>query len=103
MGLVPGGQEMSFIRPPRVAATDATRGMDAPGVFLRHLPGGPNLALVGTAALIWSVAVSGAGDVAREVAEAVGEDVEAIRADVEEYLAELIDQGLLVHHRGRPS
>jgi len=66
-----------------------------PQVFLMRLPDGPPVALEGTAALIWTCAAAGAGDVAAAVAEQVGESRETIAADVEAYLVRLVELGLL--------
>lgn len=64
-------------------------------IFLRRVPGGENLILVGEAALIWLLAADGVADVVAEVAEAAGHPLEVVRSDVEEYVGSLVAQGLL--------
>lgn len=63
-------------------------------VFLRHLPGGPNLVLEGSGALIWYLATQD-GDVPGQVADLTGQDVDDIRGDVLAFLDTLVSQNLL--------
>lgn len=65
-------------------------------VYVATLPRGPIAVLDGTAAVIWRAVVAGepSGTVAR-VADAVGLGEEEIRPTVEEFLAHLVDAGLM--------
>ncbi|NLJ54218.1 MAG: PqqD family protein [Intrasporangiaceae bacterium] len=69
-----------------------------PRVFLRHVPGGPNLVLESTGALIWCLATE-VDDVPAEVAELTGMPVDEIRADVLTFLDSLIEGGLLARRQ----
>ena len=60
-----------------------------------QLPDGPPLVLHDSAALIWLVAAEGSSDVPTLVAEAVGRPVEEVAAEVDDYLRDLVDRGLL--------
>lgn len=65
-------------------------------LYAAPLPGGPIVVLTGVAALIWSEACEGEREtIAERVAEATDVAPEAIRADVEAFVAELIARGLL--------
>jgi hypothetical protein len=64
-------------------------------VYVRPLPGGPTLGLVGVGALIWSVATQRSSDVVAVISQMVDEPAEDIRADVESYLGDLVAEGLL--------
>lgn len=80
--------------PKRVAHVErAENGL--PQVFLMRLPDGPPVALEGTAALIWTLAVEREEDVAGAVAEVTGVDRADIADDVEAYLVTLVETGLL--------
>lgn len=64
-------------------------------VYLRHLPGGPNLALAGVGARIWLLASMGSVDVVGDVSREVGAALDDIRAEVDAYVAVLVADGLL--------
>lgn len=68
---------------------------DGPLVHVARLPNGPLHILADTSALIWLAAVEGTSDVVAEVAEACGLPQETIRQDVETFVAELVERGLL--------
>lgn len=91
---------MRYRAPSRLAYVSLAPESEDPGelgfrVFLRALPGGPTLGLVGVGALIWSLASQEEADVVGAVAVQVGEPAEDIRADVDAYLAVLVTDGLL--------
>lgn len=64
-------------------------------VYVAHLPRGPISVLQGTAALIWLTAVDGTGDVVADVADTHDLPAEEIREDVENFLDQLLGQGLI--------
>jgi hypothetical protein len=65
-------------------------------VFAARLPAGPIVVLDGIAALIWNEACTGERAMLTErVAEATDAAPDAIRADVEQFVADLIARGLL--------
>jgi len=83
---------MSRLRPHRGVATTEDDGV----VYVAHLPDGPIAVLEGTAALIWGEACSGEREsIADRVAEATGAAVAEIRGDVESFVADLVERGLL--------
>lgn len=90
--------EHAYRRPPHVAVVDeaASEG-GPPTVYIARVPDGPLLVLEGSAALIWRAAVSSAAgsDVGDRVAAEVGVAAAEIREEVENFLVELISQGLL--------
>jgi hypothetical protein len=66
-------------------------------VFAARLPDGPILALDGTAGLIWQRALDGLREnVAERVSDDTGIDVASIRNQVDRFVEELIELGLLV-------
>ena len=82
-----------FVVPPRVAFVVPQA--DATQVFLMALPDGPPVILTDTAAVIWVLAADGESDVAGAVGDVVGVPREAIVAEVEQYLRDLVGKGLL--------
>lgn len=68
-------------------------------VFVRSVPGGATLVLDGTAAFIWTVAATGATDVVSDIAQLVGQPAHELRSDVEDFLSNLVAQGLLERHQ----
>lgn len=82
-----------FTVPPRVAFVVPDAG--SPRVFLMHLPDGKPLLLTDTAAMIWVLAADGEADVAGAVGEVVGRPRGEVVAEVERYLAGLVEKGLL--------
>lgn len=68
---------------------------DDPCVFVLSVPDGVPMALVGSAAVTWLCAVEGEGDLAETVGEVVGLDRELIDADVEAFVADLVNRGFL--------
>jgi hypothetical protein len=68
---------------------------DPATVFLMQLPDGPPLVLHDSAALIWLVAAEGSPNVSTRVAQAVGRPVEQVAAEVDGYVRDLVDRGLL--------
>ena len=82
--------------PPRLAhvVVDDARS-DPVTVFLMQLPDGPPLVLHDSAALIWLVAAEASSDVPGLVAEAVGLPAEDVSGEVDDYLRDLVDRGLL--------
>ncbi|MGO4131792.1 PqqD family protein [Janibacter sp. RAF20_2_2] len=59
------------------------------------LPNGPVSVLPDQSAVIWLAAVEGGGDVVDMVADVLGHDTDDVRADVEAFVAELVQRGLL--------
>lgn len=91
---------MRYRTPARLAHTTILPEGDGPGasdlrVYLRPLPGGQTLELVGVGALIWTLASLGSVDVVGDVSQEVGVAAEDIRADVDAYLVVLVADGLL--------
>lgn len=78
-----------------------TVGDDGQTVYVASLPAGPLVVLEGAAAVIWSEATgeSAAGWVAR-VAGAVGQVEADIAADVESFVDDLCERGLLQRETG---
>ncbi len=68
---------------------------DPATVFLMQLPDGPPLVLHDSAALIWLVAAEGSPNISTRVAQAVGRPVEQVAAEVDGYVRDLVDRGLL--------
>ncbi len=65
--------------------------------YLATIPWGPIVVLDGVAPTIWRVARGSAReDVPRRVAEETGADLDEIRGDVDRFLADLLERGLLV-------
>lgn len=65
-------------------------------VYAAHLPDGPIVVLDGVAALIWTEACAGDREsIADRVADATDAAPDAIRADVEAFVADLLTRGLL--------
>ncbi|GAB3611067.1 hypothetical protein GCM10027414_31930 [Humibacter ginsengiterrae] len=71
-------------------------------VYAGRLPDGPILAFEGTAGIIWLKALDGPrGDIAERVAEDVDAVAADIRDEVERFVDELIELGLLVPAEAR--
>lgn len=85
---------MTSFRVPAALAHTVIDEESGPRVFLRHVPGGPNLLLESTGALIWCLATEVA-DVPAEMAVLTGMPVDDIRADVLDFLDTLVADGLL--------
>lgn len=84
--------------PPRLAYDVVEEQGDGPlQIYLRHVPGGPNYAMDGSAAMIWWLASEGT-DVVTELADLTGERAEDIADHVRDYLDDLVEQGLLERH-----
>lgn len=82
---------MSFRRPRGVAAV-----VEADTVYLATLPSGPIRVLTGSAALIWEAALGNdRASTVRRAAEAAGVAPAAVGPDVETFLGELLELGLL--------
>jgi len=65
-------------------------------VYAAPLPHGPIAVLEGGAAAIWIAACDGPSEsIAERVAEATGARVGEVRADVDAFVRELLDRGLL--------
>jgi hypothetical protein len=82
--------------PSRVAYVVADEHSPSAGtVYLMTLPDGQPAVLRGSGAVIWVVAAEGEDDVAGAVAELVGMPVEEVSAEVERFLDELVELGVL--------
>ncbi len=83
----------------RISANIAWTSDDGPEgvrVYVASLPAGPIAVLAGTAALVWQeVAASPDGRVVERVADATGQPIDLIRADVEAFLEDLFVRGIL--------
>lgn len=87
---------MSYRVPHDLAWTLEAGDSDLATLYLARLPSGPISVLDGTAALIWLAAVEGPSEtVLDRVAEEAGQPVTAVRDEVEGFLADLIETGLL--------
>ena len=65
-------------------------------LYVARLPGGPIVVLEGTAALTWTEACRDLPDtVAARVALRLNQDVADIAADIDVFIAGLVEQGLL--------
>lgn len=65
-------------------------------VYVAALPRGPITVLQGTAVTIWLAANTGSLEGAAErVAQALGLEADDIRASVDEFVARLLDEGLI--------
>ncbi|MGR0218617.1 PqqD family protein [Agromyces sp. ZXT2-6] len=83
---------MSGLRRPNDVGTLELDGV----VYAAPLPSGPIVVLEGVAALIWDEACAGdRATITERVAEATDVAPEAIRADVEVFVADLVARGLL--------
>ena len=102
-----GSQQRALYRPaPAVAVEREPESATSPAarVYLASLPDGPLLYLDGTAAVIWTEAVTAAeSSVAVRVADLVGLAAAEVEPDVERFLAELVERGLLVELAGDDS
>jgi hypothetical protein len=86
----------AFRVPARVAHVVTDDESVTPGaVYLMTLPDGPPVVLRDSAALIWMVAADGEDDVVTVVADLVELPPEEVSADVERFLDELVDLGVL--------
>ncbi len=78
-------------RPPGVGLVT-----DEAALYAARLPDGPIVVLTGVAALIWSEACAGDREtVAERVARATDAAPDAIRADVDAFVTDLVARGLL--------
>lgn len=69
---------------------------EGPRVYAAPLPRGPIAVLDGPAAVVWLAIVEDRpGPLAERVAEAVGEPVEVVAADVAAFVDELVERGLV--------
>lgn len=84
-----------FVTPPGVAWTEGSDVWGRTLVYVAPLPHGPVSVLPDQSAAIWLAAVEGRGDVVEEVAEMTGNDADEVRDDVDAFVTELIDRGLL--------
>lgn len=66
-----------------------------PTVFLVRLPDGLPVVLRGSAAMIWVLAADGEDDVATAVGALTGMARESVVDDVDRYLDDLVEHGLL--------
>ena len=83
---------MNALRPPSDVGTLEQDGT----VYAARLPAGPIVVLDGIAALIWNEACSGErATITERVAEATDVAPDAIRADVDGFVADLVARGLL--------
>ena len=81
--------------PRGVGWTEAADDQGRTIVYVAPLPNGPVSVLPDQSAVIWLAAVEGGGDVVDMVADVLGHDADDVRADVEAFVAELVERGLL--------
>ena len=86
-----------YARPADVAMVVEDQDDDGAVVYLANLPDGPVQVLNGVGSLIWLEATSSdtAENVLERVAELVDRPPDTIRAEVESFLAHLVEAGLL--------
>jgi hypothetical protein len=92
-----------YVRPADVAMVVEERDdEDEVTVYLAPLPDGPVQVLNGVGSLIWleATATNRPGDVVERVAALVDRPPDAIRADVDSFLADLVVAGLLERLEG---
>lgn len=86
---------MSYTVPDDVAWVDgSTIASGGETVFLMRVPDGRPMVLTGSAAAIWTLAITGVDPVAG-IAELTGEAEDVIAPDTLAFLADLVDRGLL--------
>jgi hypothetical protein len=85
----------SYRVPSRVAYVVEDDSEGPATVYLMTLPDGAPAVLRDSAAVIWMVAADGEGDVAAAVADLVGMTTEEVSADVDRFLDELVQLGVL--------
>lgn len=66
-------------------------------IFIARLPDGPIIRLSGTATMIWTAALQDGDRLVSLVSAAVGVPDAAIVDDVDDFISDLIDGGLLVN------
>lgn len=77
-------------------APDVAVIQDEAVVYVAHLPSGPIAVLEGVAGLIWTEACAGDREtLAARVAAALAPPAEGIDGDIDEFVATLVDRGLL--------
>lgn len=82
----------------RFAAADHVGVVEADGaIFVARLPDGPIIRLSGTAAAIWTAALENGDALLRSVSEIVGVPETVIAADVDAFVSDLVQRGLLVN------
>ncbi|WP_353808037.1 PqqD family protein [Agromyces sp. SYSU T00194] len=70
---------------------------DETTTYVAAIPWGPIVVLEGVAAIIWALAQGSArAEVPRLVAEVTGADLDEIREQVDTFLSELLQRGLLI-------
>lgn len=84
-----------YLAPPGIGWTEGTDAWGRALVYVAPLPSGPVSVLPDQSAVIWLAAVEGGGDVVDVVAEALGHDADDVRDDIEAFVAELVERGLL--------
>lgn len=93
-------QEPQYSVPDNLAWIDGSDHDMADELYLTIVPDGRTVLLIDTARLIWHVAADGAADVVEEVAELVGLPSREVEHDVNAFLADLTDRGLLIARDG---
>lgn len=71
------------------------QGDEPVAAYVMPMPDGDPHALLGSAALIWTLAADGEPDVAASLAHLLDTPVGELRGHVEDYLGELVASGLL--------
>lgn len=85
---------MTYRVPENVAFVDGSDMAQGDVLFLTLLPYGRTVRLEGVGRIIWIIAAEGR-DVATEVAELVGQPLEAISDEISSFLGDLLDRRLL--------
>ena len=80
---------------PDIAWTEARDVWGLPLVYVAPIPDGPISVLPDMAALIWLALAEGAPDVVGEVAHVTSHPQVEVRHDIEAFVAELVERGLI--------
>lgn len=80
---------------PDIAWTEARDVWGLPVVYVAPVPAGPISVLPDMSALIWLALAEGAPDVVGEVAHVTSHPQEEVREDIEAFVAELVERGLV--------
>lgn len=84
-----------YLAPPGIGWTEGTDAWGRAVVYVALLPSGPVSVLPDQSAVIWLAAVEGGGEVVDVVAEMLGHEPDDVRVDVESFVAELVERGLI--------
>jgi hypothetical protein len=69
-------------------------------VFVARLPDGPIMKLSATASIIWKAALGHGESLVSRVSEQIGLPAASIAADIDAFIADLVERGLLATNDG---